>query len=91
MAEKEKAKGPAPDKLDFWDDFAAAGEQRMASKTKVAPEKKEFWDDFAEIGAPKSSAAGGPAAQESKAKSSVGTAALSKRKGAKEGDEWGEW
>jgi ADP-ribosylation factor GTPase-activating protein 1 len=100
MAEKEqeKAKGPDSDKLDFWDDFAAAGEQRMAAKSKVAPERKDFWDEFSAIGGAKGAgAAASPAAtaaqqeQAAKPKSSVGTAALSKRKPGKGEDEWGEW
>lgn len=40
--------GPDEDKLDFWDDFAEAGESYQ--KTKVEPERKDFWDDFAAAG-----------------------------------------
>lgn len=68
--------------MDFWDDFAAAGEARQAKK--VEPERKDFWDDFAEAGEKLQS-------KKAEGKSSVGTAAMSKRKPAGKGDEWGEW
>lgn len=94
MAGKAKAKanaqGPEPDKLDFWDDFAAAGEQRMAAKRQEPVEKKEFWDEFSAIGGsskPSVGAGMGAGGQ----KSSVGTAAMSKRKPQKGDDEWSEW
>jgi hypothetical protein len=79
---------PDADKRDFWDDFSAAGEERVAAKQKKEPERKDFWDEFSDIGAQKSAQ---PAAN--KPKSSIGTAAMSKRKPAekKEDEGWGDW
>jgi len=102
-----------PARKDFWDSFAAAGEERMAQKqqqqqqqprkTSVEPERKDFWDEFASIGEARAKAAqgamfgagaGGPAAA-AKAKSSIGTAAMSKKTqsgpAGKAGDEWEDW
>jgi ADP-ribosylation factor GTPase-activating protein 1 len=95
-----------PDKRDFWDSFAAAGEEHTQQK-KNEPERKDFWDDFAEIGKQKqeperkefwdefSNAGAAKAAQQQagKAKSSIGTAAMGRRKPAekKEEEGWGDW
>ena|ERR1700749_1650088 len=51
----EQAGGPDNDKLDFWDSFAAAGDERMQSqdaarKKAAEPERKDFWDDFSAAG-----------------------------------------
>lgn len=40
--------GPSPERADFWDSFAAAGEEYQ--KKKAEPERKDFWDDFAAAG-----------------------------------------
>ncbi|KAF2675482.1 ArfGap-domain-containing protein [Microthyrium microscopicum] len=85
MAEK---KGPAADKLDFWDDFAAAGEARMAAKKSVEPERKDFWDEFSNSGGAAKEAKQVPAKTKP---SSIGTAAMSKRRPAGKDDEWNEW
>jgi len=80
-----------PDKKDFWDSFAAAGENRVQQqqqeqKKKQEPERKDFWDEFASIGESKTNAqqgggmfgtlAGGAGA--TKSKSSIGTTAMKK-------------
>lgn len=96
-----------PDKKDFWDSFAAAGESRMAEKQrkpKVEPERKDFWDEFASIGESKTKTAqaggmfgalGAGSQSAQKGKSSIGTAAMSKRApsgpSGKAGDEWEDW
>jgi ADP-ribosylation factor GTPase-activating protein 1 len=99
---------PDADKRDFWDSFAAAGEERAAAnKKKSEPERKDFWDEFSEFGTKKkeperkdfwdefsnAGAARAQAQQGNKAKSSIGTAAMSKRKPAekKEEEAWGDW
>lgn len=92
-----------PDKKDFWDSFAAAGESRMAEKQqqqkKVEPERKDFWDEFASIGDSKSKQSGGMfgavAGGQAKGKSSIGTAAMSKKApsgpAGRGGDDWEDW
>jgi len=81
-----------PDKKEFWDNFAAAGESKVQQrrqqqqKKKQEPERKDFWDEFASIGESKTNAqqvggifgalAGGAGA--TKSKSSIGTAAMKK-------------
>jgi hypothetical protein len=40
--------GPDSDKLEFWDSFAAAGDE--ARRKAAEPERKDFWDDFAAAG-----------------------------------------
>lgn len=98
---------PDADKRDFWDSFAAAGAEH--DRRKNEPERKDFWDDFSAIGDKKqeeehkdfwdefSNSAGtktaGAGQQAAKAKSNIGTAAMSKRKPAekKEDEGWGDW
>jgi ADP-ribosylation factor GTPase-activating protein 1 len=68
-------------------------EQEAARKKKMEPERKDCWDEFASVGEQRVQAQ-----QQSKAKSSVGTAAM-KRPGAGSGagtagkkeDEWEQW
>ncbi len=104
---RQKRPGPESDKLEFWDSFAAAGEERM--KVKQEPERKDFWDDFAAAGEERASlmkqqepekkdfwddfaAIGEAKRSPAKAKkASVGTAAMRRPGGAGKGDEWGEW
>ena len=106
-ASKDANAGPEPERKDFWDAFAAAGEARSQSqgpggggqKPRVEPERKEFWDEFASVA--ESRAARGPGALTGKSaggSSSIGTAAMGKRKGAGSGggaggkeDGWEEW
>lgn len=94
-----------PDKKEFWDSFAAAGESRIQQQEKKQePERKDFWDEFASIGETRGKAqqgggmfgalAGGAGA--AKSKSSIGTAAMKKApsgpasKGGGD-DGWEEW
>jgi ADP-ribosylation factor GTPase-activating protein 1 len=93
-----------PERKDFWDDFAAAGESRISAKKKAEPERKDFWDDFAAAGEARAQAdqrgrmwgdepAGPkPKAQQAdaKGKGSVGTAALRKRADGGDGAAKGE-
>jgi ADP-ribosylation factor GTPase-activating protein 1 len=95
-----------PDKKEFWDSFAAAGEsrveQRQQQKKKQEPERKDFWDEFASIGESRANAQqgggifGASGAGTAKTRSSIGTAAMKKGPSgpaAKGGgdDTWEEW
>ncbi|KIW02461.1 uncharacterized protein PV09_06269 [Verruconis gallopava] len=81
---------PDADKRAFWDSFAAAGEERAAAKKKVEPERKDFWDEFSSVGEARAKSQ-----QANKTKSSVGTAAMARRKPAekekKDDEAWGDW
>ena len=89
--------GPDPEKQDFWDSFASAGETRMAEqeaarKKKMEPERKDFWDEFASVGEQR-------VQQKTSAgrEQNVGAAAMRKntpgggRGGAAKDDEWEQW
>lgn len=90
---------PDDDKRDFWDSFAAVGEERAAAKeaarikkAQIEPERKDFWDEFNDVGEQRMAAKQQP----ERKKGNIGTAAMRKPAGGGGGgaggkDEWEDW